>query len=234
MLIKLQFRNAQRAQRGGREKGVHTFILSACPVPGFTLGLPGSLQLSPLMCKLKNADKIVNVFNLRAQKASATATAKVGARATPTAREQTMQKAQQLPLAATTKGSNNNGRKLQKQKAMKIEQEKQIKIRIESRIERLQSMPHCGSHSLIGHTVFHAFFWATLKVSYSLRRRSRGRSCRAACEERIENVTRNVARKPDLGGARAQCELATNQSRLPLSRSYSLSPSLSAWLFLSL
>lgn len=148
--------------------GVHTFILSACSVPDFTLGLPGSLQLSPLMCKLKNADKIVNVFNLRAQKASATATAKVGARATPTAREQTMQKAQQLPLAATAKGSNNNGRKLQKQKAMKIEQEKQIKIRIESRIERLQSMPHCGSHSLIGHTVFHAFFRATLKVSYSL------------------------------------------------------------------
>lgn len=230
-MIKLQFRNAQRAQRGGVGWG---YTHSSCRSVLCLASLWASLQLSPLMCKLKNADKIVNVFNLRAQKASATATAKVGARATPTAREQTMQKAQQLPLAATTKGSNNNGRKLQKQKAMKIEQEKQIKIRIESRIERLQSMPHCGSHSLIGHTVFHAFFRATLKVNYSLRRRSRGRSCPAACEERIENVTRNVARKPDLGGARAQSELATNQSRLPLSRSYSLSPSLSAWLFLSL
>lgn len=66
------------------------------------------------MCKLKNADKIVNVFNLRAQKASATATAVAASRrtATPTA--------QATVASVAAKGSREQWAKIYKQK-VKIE-----------------------------------------------------------------------------------------------------------------
>lgn len=116
-------------------RGTHISLCTcclSCPVPGFTLCQPASLQLSPLMCKLKNADKIVNVFNLRRTKSVSDSNSQ--SRRTchaHSARNKQCKRRNSLPTVAATIKATTATKSHEKSK-----QQKQIKNRIENRASR--------------------------------------------------------------------------------------------------